>query len=233
MLEQLRASLFFRGWNLVIDAQFPAARESWERAFELRGKLPYDGVAACLDATGEFLRIAGDSPDRDRLVVWGAGADAAVVDDGRLAWRGQPGYGFSHASVEERAAAEGGFWPFHHVRWMPLTEPAVGHEEEFASFSCSPHAMHTRVWVPSDEETIGTPAGEFEDSLLIRATITRAPEDVESDSREAALNKIWSGEWYWWFARGVGPVAFRHEAENGTIEHALLSRFECPEEREE
>ncbi|MEA3403537.1 MAG: sigma-70 family RNA polymerase sigma factor [Armatimonadota bacterium] len=66
-----------------------------------------------------------------------------------------------------------------------------------------------------------------------RARISRAPEDRESDSPEAELNKIWCGQWYWWFARGVGPVAFRHEAENGITEHALLSRFDCSEQREE
>ncbi|HCA46707.1 MAG TPA: hypothetical protein DEP45_04905 [Armatimonadetes bacterium] len=93
--------------------------------------------------------------------------------------------------------------------------------------------MHTRVWVPSDEEIIPTPAGEFDSCLLIRMTMTRSPEDLKSDSREAETNKIWAGEWYWWFARGVGPVAFRHEAETGITAQTLLSRFECPEEREE
>ena len=69
--------------------------------------------------------------------------------------------------------------------------------------------------------------------LLVRATTNQAPEDSRSESSEAERNKLWTGEWYWWFARGKGPVAFRHEAENGITAHALLSHFECPEGREE
>ncbi|NLO05196.1 MAG: hypothetical protein GX131_05135 [candidate division WS1 bacterium] len=87
--------------------------------------------------------------------------------------------------------------------------------------------------MPSDEETVSTPAGEFDGCLLVRATISLASEDRQSEAREAESNKLWAGEWCWWFARGVGPVAFRHEAENGITAHTLLSRFECPEEREE
>lgn len=233
MLDNLRSALFFRGWHLAIDGQFASGRERWERALSLHDSLPYDGSAACLDATEEFLRIASDEPDRERLVLWGASADAACLDGNVLAFRGQPGYSFTHAGADERHMLAGGFWPFCHVRWMPLTGPQVGYQEELPSFSTSPYPMHSRIGIVSDRETVCTPAGEFGECLLIRMTIVRAPDDLASDSREAETNKIWAGEWYWWFARGVGPVAFRHEAETGITSHALLSRFECPEEREE
>lgn len=233
MLENLRSALFFRGWHVAVDGQFPSARKIWERAFGLRDRLPYDGSAACLDAAEEFLRFAGTEPERKRLVLWGASADAVALDGDRLAFRAQPGYSFSDVGADERSVIAGGFWPLCHMGWMPVTGPDVGYQEEFSSFSTSPHPMHTRVWVPSDEEIIPTPAGEFDSCLLIRMTMTRSPEDLKSDSREAETNKIWAGEWYWWFARGVGPVAFRHEAETGITAQTLLSRFECPEEREE
>ena len=63
--------------------------------------------------------------------------------------------------------------------------------------------------------------------------MTQAPEDQGAETREALLNRTWCGEWYWWFARGVGPVAFCHEAQDGVVAHAVLSRFDCPEERDE
>ena len=233
MLKELRGGLFFRGWHLAYEGRPEAARDCWASARQLADDLPYDGIAACLAAAEEFLRITGGRADLDQRAVWSAEADIGNTDGARLAFAGQPGQGWTSGSRLEVAATAHGFWPFCRMQWLPVTGPEIGHEEEFSSFSYSPHPTHTRVWVPSDDEAVSTPVAEFEGCLLIRATISRAPEDLESDSREAETNKIWTGEWYWWFARGVGPVAFRHEGENGITAHALLSSFECPKERAE
>lgn len=233
MLENLRNALFFRGWGLAGGGDADQAKERWERALELNGSLPYDGMSACLDATEEFLRLTGGRFDLDRRVAWHARSEGGAVEGDRVTFTGQPGQSTTTSNQEEKAATEDGFWPFTQVRWLPVTGPGVGYEEESACFSYSPHPMRMSVWVPSDEETVSTPAGEFDGCLLVRATISLASEDRQSEAREAESNKLWAGEWCWWFARGVGPVAFRHEAENGITAHTLLSRFECPEEREE
>jgi RNA polymerase sigma-70 factor (ECF subfamily) len=233
MLGNLRSALFFRGWHLAMDGEPEPAKERWERASALSDVAGYDDFEACLDATREFLRITGGRRDLDRRVNWRAAAAVLMPEGDRLTVGSQPGQSSSHSTFEENAAAEDGFLPFSRIGWLPVTDPEVGHEEERASFSYSPHPMRMSVWVPSDEETVSTPAGEFDGCLLVRATISLASEDRQSEAREAESNKLWAGEWCWWFARGVGPVAFRHEAENGITAHTLLSRFECPEEREE
>ena len=233
MDADLRAALFFRGWSLAWDGQSEAALQRWERARKLRERLPYDWWAACLDATDEFIRSAGMHLDPARGATWGAGASIGRLEGERLTHVSGPGWMASSGTREEAAAATYGLWPFPKLGWLPVTGPKVGYEEEQTTFSYTPRPTHTRIWLEATPGPVVTPAGEFTDCLLVRGTMRQAPEDQDSDAREARLNQHWCGEWYWWFARGVGPVAFRHEAEDGIVAHTVLSAFDCPEARGE
>lgn len=233
MDAELRTALFFRGWSLAWDGQSEAALQRWRRARELRERLAYDCWAACLDATDEFIHLAGTHPDAARAVVWGAGASIGRIDGERLRHVSGPGWMASSSTRAEAAAAAYGLWPFPKLGWLPVTGPDVGYEEEQTTFSYTTRPTHTRIGLEAVADPVLTPAGEFTDCLLVRGTMRQAPEDHDTESREARLNRHWCGEWYWWFSRGVGPVAFRHEAEDGVVAHAVLSAFECPERRDE
>lgn len=233
MDAERRTALFFRGWSLAWDGQSEAALQRWGRARELRERLAYDCWAACLDATDEFIHLAGTHPDAARAVVWGAGASVGRVDGDRLRHVGGPGWMASSGTREQAAAATYGLWPFPKLGWLPITGPEVGYEEQQTAFSYTPRPTRTHIWLEATPDPVVTPAGEFTDCLLVRCTMTQAPEDRGAETRGAFLNRTWCGEWYWWFARGVGPVAFRHEAEDDIVEHSVLSDFTCPEQRDE
>ncbi len=230
---ELRTALFFRGWALAWEGQSDAALQKWEHARERAVRLPYDCWAACLDATDEFVHSAGVHLDPARGVLWGAGASIGHLDGERLTHVNGPGWMASSNTRAEAAAATHGLRPFPKLGWLPVTGPEVGYEEEHATFSYTARPTRTRIWLEATPDPVVTPAGEFTDCLLVRGTMRQAPEDQGSGSREARLNKVRCGEWYWWFARGAGAVAFRHEAEDDIVEHALLSYFNCPEQRDE
>ena len=89
-----------------------------------------------------------------------------------------------------------------------------------------------RTWVESDSAQVSTPAGTFDGCLLMRASVSMRSERPQYrypvDAPEAE-----TGEWWCWLARGVGPVAHRHERGDGVVEHSVLAEFHCPERRQE
>ncbi len=227
-------ALFFRGWQRIERGEFDSGFGELERARAAMREEPYNPWHACLDASAEFERLTRGELDKDRRVVWGAVCDVIKVDGDRLVHRGQPGFS-CHSGVQAEMAkvAEPFMELLHIVGWFPCLGPAPGFEEEKPGFSYTPNPTHMRIWIESDPGPISTPAGDFGDCLLLRVTQTESPLDADTESRQRELNKIWCGEKWCWFARGVGPVAYRAERTDGIVEHAVLSRFECPERREE
>ena len=192
-------------------------------------------MQACLEASAEFERLGAGRLELEHHVCWGAACTVLKPEGGRL-WfgNGQPGFGWSNREHGDTTKSRS---PFHHllnlVDWFPLTGPEPGFAEERPGFSYTPDPTRVRLWVESDHTGIDTPAGRFADCLLLRVSQTPSPRDAETASRESELNKVWCGEKWCWFARGVGPVAYRSERADGIVEHVLLSKFECPEERDE
>ena len=165
---------------------------------------------------------------------WGAGCNILRAEGERLVFLGQPGFGYSTGTQTETAKFATPFTKLPCVlNWFPHVGPAVGYEEEAQGFSYTPNPAHLRVWTETDDASVTTPAGEYSGCLLLRATQTESPLDADTESRQRENNRIWCGEKWCWFARGVGPVAYRAERADGIVEHAVLMRFECPEQREE
>jgi RNA polymerase sigma-70 factor, ECF subfamily len=232
--ETVGQDLFFRGWHCVDRGDFQQGFALWEQACEAMQDLPYNSWHACLDATDEFLRLTGGKLDRGRMVHWGATCDVMVANGDRIAFRSQPGF-CTHTGVPaEMMKFADGFGLLWWIGWYPHAGPAVGYQEEKQTFSYTGNPTHTRSWIESDCEAVSTPAGEFEGCLLLRATTTESPLDADVQSQQREITRRWRvGEKHVWFARGFGPVAYRFESVEGLVEHALLAKFECPEQREE
>ncbi len=229
----LGGALFFRGWHHISCGKFDEGFEMLEQARDAIKDEPYMLWHACLDASDDFQTITGGQLDRDAKVNWGAGCDVVKVQNERLCFEGQPGFSVTNGTREETAKFMSGFDLLWQIRWLPYTGPQKGWQEEISTFSYTGNPTHTRIRIESEEEGVSTPAGEFEGCLLVRAETTESPLDADNESRQRELNKIWCGQHYCWLARGVGPVAYRHERADGITVHTVLSKFECPEEREE
>ncbi len=231
--RQLGYALFQHAWGHI-------GRDHFETGFQFLGQArtaikdePYGSTHACLDATDEFQRLTDDGLDTKRMVEWGAGCDVAQLDGERLVHHSQPGSSWHTGKREEMAKCTNGFHMLLRTGWLPYTGPAPGYEEEKTTFSYTGNPTQSRIWIEADDVSVTTPVGDFDDCLLMRATTTESPLDVDAESREGQLNKVVCGERYCWLARGVGPVAFRAEREDDIVEHAVLSKFECLEQREE
>lgn len=232
--ERAGQGLFFQGWYQVDRGNYERGFALWEQAREVMTDLPYNLWHACLDASAEFLRLTGGDLDRERMVQWGAICDSMAAEGDRVAFRHQPGYSTHIGPPAVMMKFGDGFGLLWWIGWYPYTGPAVGYQEEKDTFSYTASPTRTRLWVESDAETVRTPAGDFEGCLLLRATTTESPLDAEVQSRQRETTRRWYvGEKYVWFARGVGPVAYRFESVEGLVEHALLAKFDCPQKREE
>jgi hypothetical protein len=232
--EVVGEDLFFQGWHGMDRGDFAQGIAFWEEARDVLGERPYSPWHACLEASAEFVRLTGGKLDRERRVQWGAICDAFSVDGERLAFRGQPGYSTHTGVPEEMAKFADGFGLLWWIEWCPHTGPAVGFEETHETFSYTGNPTHTRSWIESDGESLTVPAGLYDGCLLLRATTTESPLDAGVESRQREITRRWRvGEKYVWFARGVGPVAYRFESVDGLVEHAVLARFSCPEQRDE
>ncbi len=231
--RRLAEALFFRGWHQIARGHFDAGFQTLDEAREAINGEPYTAMHACLDASSEFQGIAGGELDTDRKVQWGAGCHIVKAQDQRLVYLSQPGFSTSNATREEKAKFRDAFGMLFQTRWLPYTGPEPGYEEQISTFSYTGNPTQTRVWIETDDASVTTPAGVFEGCLLVRAETTESSLDAEDESHQRTLNQIWCGQHYCWLARGVGPVAYRHERADGIVVHALLSGFECPEKREE
>ena len=232
--ELLAEKLFFGGWHDVTRGEAEKGFRQWDEARSALEPLPYGPWHACFDATDEFLRLAAGRLDPSRKVFWGAQCSSLQTEGERLSSRGPRG-GSTHTArrADDMARFEDGFGLLWWVRWLPWRGPEPGYEEELRTFSYTGNPTHTRVWVESDEATVETPAGRFDDCLLVRATVAESPDDHDTESQQRDLNRIWCGERWLWLARGVGPVAYRHERPDGVVAHAVLAGHECPEQRTE
>jgi len=232
--ELLAQKLFFVGWGDVARGEAERGFRQWEEARSALQPLPYGAWHACFDATDEFLRLAAGRLDPARHVTWGTGCDSLQTDGERLAFLGQPGYS-THTTrqADDMAKFESGFCLFGWLRWFPWRGPEPGYEEELPTFSFTGNPTHTRLWVEMDGATVETPAGRFADCLLVRATVAESPADHGTESQQRDLNRMWCGERWLWLARGVGPVAYRHEQADGVVVHPVLTHHECPEKKTE
>jgi RNA polymerase sigma-70 factor (ECF subfamily) len=230
----LAQTLFFRGWDFIHRGDTVQGFAILQQARDEIAGEPYNVWQACLEASAEFQRLSGGILDKERHVDWGAGCNTFKVQNDHLVFGGQPGFGGSSGTRAETAKFHEPFYAlFHQTGMFPYIGPELGCEVEKPAFSYTPNPMQLRLWFESEAATISTPAGEFHDCLLMRVTRTESPLDTDSDHPQREVNKIWCGEKWCWFARGVGPVAYRAERADGIIEHTVLSKFHCPEQREE
>ena len=231
MLGQM---LFFKGWHFIHDGDaergFPVLQQARD---ELAGE-PYNSWQAALDASAEFERLCGGHVDVSRRIDWGAVCNTFRQEGDRIVFGGQPGFSAHNGIQEQMAKFHDPFTSMSwQAGWFPHTGPAPGYEEEKTAFSYTTNPTHIRTWIEDDHSEVSTPAGTFTDCLLMRMTRTESPLDADSDHPQRKHNGIWCGEKWCWFARGVGPVAYRAERADGIIEHAVLSKFHCPKQREE
>jgi RNA polymerase sigma-70 factor, ECF subfamily len=230
----LGQALFFRGWHHIHDGKFDDGFAELQQARDVIKDEPYNSWQACLDASAEFERLTRRDLNKTRMVHWGAGCNTFKVEKTRLIFGGQPGFSCHTGVQAEMAKAAAPFsWLFHQIGWFPYLNVAPGFAEEKSGFSYTPNPTHDRSWIETDKASVSTPAGSFDNCLLLRATRTESPLDANGDHPQRRNNKIWCGEKWCWFARGVGPVAYRAERADGIIEQAVLSKFECPEQRDE
>jgi RNA polymerase sigma-70 factor, ECF subfamily len=216
----------------------------WERGLALLGEArealagqPYGGWHGCLEAADDLLAMAGGPIDPARVVWWGAGCTVLALEDGRLVLlaglgtSGRPGDG---EEEEQARFADPYYLLSFGCRWFPHTAPEPGFEDERPNHSYTRHPTRAHIRLLRAEEPVSTPAGVFDDCLLLRSTVTESPLDAGDESRQRDLNRGHVlGEFACWFAQGVGPVAYRHERANGITTHTVLSRFACPEKRPE
>ena len=231
--DQIGHALFFRGWDRIYCGESEEGFRRLDEARDALKEVPYGGWHACLDAPEEFRKLTGGGPDKERMVQWGAMCDVVKVDGERLSFCSQPGYACHTGKQEEMAKFGDGFGLLSRTGWLPHTGPGPGYEDDKDTFSYTGNPTHTRVWIEADDASATTPAGEYDGCLLVRATVTESDLDAESESPQRKRNEHWCGERRCWLARGVGPVAYRHEPTDGIVVHTLLSKFECPEQREE
>lgn len=229
MLAQV---LFFRGWHHIGNGAAKRGFVMLQEAREALRSQTYGAWRACLDASAEFEQLSDGQFDVARRVMWGAGCNVLKLEGDRITHVGQPGVSW-HSGVQHEMAKFLSPWILWQTGWFPHTGPAPGYEEAKSAFSYTPNPTHQRTWIETDVAQVSTPAGQFSDCLLMRVTQSESPLDAHSDHSQRLSNKIWCGEKWCWFARGVGPVAYRAERADGIIAHTVLSKFYCPEQREE
>jgi hypothetical protein len=231
--DELGRALFYHGWRKLQNGKVDDGFARFDEARAALADLPYGATHACLDAAQELRALSGGEFDVKRRAMWGAGYAVVRPEGERLVYAGGETARAREGRMEVIVRFEDALWMLRHVRWFPYTGPAVGHEEELDTHSQTENPTRTRVWIESDAESLTVPAGRFDNCLLMRATVAESPRDEGSESWQRNLNRIWLGERWVWLARGVGPVASRHERGDGFATHAVLSQFDCPERREE
>lgn len=234
MKLDLGQALFSQGWRHISAGSFRQGFAELEEARTATKDEPYSCCHTYLEASAEFERLTRGQLDKERCVAWGASCRMLKVEGHRVTVAG--GNGFTcHSGIQSEMAKvfTPFFWLFLQVGWFPYTGPAPGFSEEKSAFSYTPNPTHMRIWIETDNASVNTPSGDFHNCLLLRVTRTESPLDAEDNSKRRANNQGWCGEKWCWFARGVGPVAYRAERPDGIIEHVVLSKFECPEQRDE
>jgi RNA polymerase sigma-70 factor (ECF subfamily) len=231
--DEVGRALFYHGWRELERGNIEEGFARFDEARAALADLPYSSTHACLDAAQELRALSGGEFDVVRRALWGAGCALVRREGERLVYAGGYAARAREGRMEVIVKFEDALWMLRHVRWFPYTGPPVKHEEELDTHSQTENPTRTRVWIESDAASLTVPAGRFDNCLLMRATIAESPRDEGSESWQRNLNRIWLGERWVWFARGVGPVASRHERGDGFATHAVLSRFDCPERCDE
>lgn len=217
-------ALFFHGWHLIGRGE---AERAWATLAEARsaqteGAPP--ALLACLDASDAVRELAGSAP-ADRWHASRATCSVVSAQDGWIEQADEPGAGRSATGNEapRTDAQASGFSPL--LWWLgrlPLQRPEDEARRTLDTFSLTDRRTHTETWLEDGEGDVVTPAGTWRDLFVVRARVSAAPGDEEPNARR-------TGDYTLWLARGIGPVAMRHERGDGVVDHVLLDRVVLPE----
>lgn len=218
--DRLASTYFFAGWHALDRGEVSHAWQQFAAARETLAGQPYCVWHACLEATEEFRRLAGDDPEVSRRVAWGAQANEFDPDGRCQGGDGRPGSVLRDGPGHGKLAH--GFKLLLWSGGLGETDLRPGYERDLASFSHTGNPTHTRLWVEEAPEAVRVPAGVFEGCLRLRATVTESPLDANLDTPQRGYNRLNCGEYACLLARGVGPVSCRHERADGMTEHTVL-----------
>jgi len=227
-LDLVAQGTCFRGWDSLLGSDLDQAAALFDEAREaLRGE-PYCAEHALLEAYDLLWSLCGGAPDLERGGLWRAQGMGLVVEDGWLKPTGTVANNYYGGTHRDWALCSEGFNSFWFWTRLPHADVDPALREELPTFSYTGNPTVTWLWLEPGTGPVETPAGRFEDCLLVRSTTTESPLDEGTETRQRGWNRMWCGERFLWLARGVGPVAYRHERFHGPLEHCVLSRFECP-----
>ncbi len=228
-LDLVAQDVCFRGWDRLLGGDVGQATALFGEAREVLREAPYCVEHALLEAYALFFGLCDNAPDLERGGLWRAQGMGLSAEGGRLKPTGSVGNNYYGGTVRDWARCSEGFNSLWFCMWLPYADVDPALEEQLPTFSYTGNPTVTRLWVERGADPIETPAGRFEDCLLVRSTTTESPLDEGAEPKARGWNRMWCGERSVWLARGVGPVAYRHERFHGPLEHCVLTGFECPE----
>jgi RNA polymerase sigma factor (sigma-70 family) len=209
--------LYWLASRLIFDkTNLDEARRKLDEAAELFKQANQPLWVACAYAAVAFLREV-DEERLKTMVRWSAVSDGLKDEDGVVTFEGQPGIG---GSGEEDAG--GFFWAqdiLYQVgqsrKFLDLSVP-VGGSWSGDSFSFTTKPLRTTATVRSNTERVQTPAGAFENCLLMEYVTDEPDPDTEAAERNRDLNRDFVCGTRWaWYARGVGIVQCRLRQSDG------------------
>jgi hypothetical protein len=202
-------SLQWKGTTLLQEGKHTEAERTFSQAKELLYQSKrYEWVVVC-DAAVEFISTVPKNqvPRSMEAHSWDCEM-LALEDDGLISYAGQPG-----SSGGGRLLAS----PFYEMAVMNdfvMNNRRPGDTWSKETRSYGEYPLRTIGAVLSDNETVTTPAGTFNNCRLIRMETKDTDKTKSEDEKVLRLNQFMLGVREVWYAPGVGMVKLRVETED-------------------
>lgn len=228
------SSLMWLASQHMADGEASEARPLLDQAlalFEQAGNSDYR--VACLAAL-DLLRRVGDDLF-PTLTQYGASCDIVERRDGGVWFAGQPGWSRAIGGGEVPALEIGSvFWQIAGLRRIVDASVPVGDGWSGDAFSYSFQPLKVVTTIRSHDDRVTTPAGTFENCLLLEQVTTESglPDDAPERTRD--LNrKVFCGSRLAWFAPGVGLAQLRVHTADGNEALIQLQEFHVEQPTDE
>jgi RNA polymerase sigma-70 factor (ECF subfamily) len=218
--------LYWLATRLIFDkTDFDQARRKLAEAAALFEQANQPLWVACAYAAVALLREV-DEARMETLHHYGAVADGLREEDDVVTFEWQPGIGGSPQDDAAGFFTHDIFYQVGQLRKFLDPSVPVGGSRSGDSFSYTTKPLRTTAAVRSDAERVETPAGTFENCLLMEYVTEEADPDTGAPERNRNLNRDYLCGTRWaWYARGVGIVQFRLRRLDGKEATLRLKRY--------
>ena len=181
------------------------------KALKLYSELGFESApmhAVCWSAA-QLLRKIKSANVSGKMIGRNAVCEYLRAESNRLVYLGEPGFGKSECRNEaERALFQSPYPWIAQAKTIIDTSKNVGDSWKSDAHSFTSDPLKAVATIRSDSEIVTTPAGTFNDCLMIEVVVRekKRTSPPENQHKNTKLNKRWCGTKKFWYAPNVGLV---------------------------